>query len=60
MDILRNSRTPDQDRLTFFKCQVLFWLLAASTANGKNFSIFIEPAGRLSAPPSTTSCLRTH
>lgn len=51
MDILRNSRTPDQDRLTFFKCQVLFWLLAAPDGHAKNFSIFIEPAGRYRLTP---------
>ncbi|MCB1799268.1 MAG: type II toxin-antitoxin system HipA family toxin [Gammaproteobacteria bacterium] len=51
MDILRNSRTPDGDRLTFFKSQMLFWLLAAPDGHAKNFSIFIEPAGRYRLTP---------
>lgn len=32
-----------QDRETFFKTQILFWLLAAIDGHGKNFSVFLEP-----------------
>jgi serine/threonine-protein kinase HipA len=43
MDILRGSQQAQQDRATFFKAQILFWLLAAPDGHGKNFSLFIEP-----------------
>lgn len=42
MDILRGSQTAQEDRETFFKSQILFWLLAAPDGHGKNFSLFIE------------------
>lgn len=42
MSLLLGSRLASQDRETFFRSQVLFWLLAAIDGHGKNFSIFIE------------------
>lgn len=51
MGILRNSVTADEDRIIFFKSQLLFWLLAAPDGHAKNFSIFIEPAGRYRLTP---------
>ncbi|AWO81760.1 type II toxin-antitoxin system HipA family toxin [Serratia marcescens] len=43
MKLLLGSRTTLEDRETFFKSQILFWMLAAIDGHGKNFSIFIEP-----------------
>ncbi len=43
MQVLRGSKNAQADRATFFKAQILFWLLAAPDGHGKNFSLFIEP-----------------
>ncbi|MFS2222806.1 type II toxin-antitoxin system HipA family toxin [Pantoea sp. B65] len=43
MDLLLGSQQPFQDRETFFKSQILFWMLAAIDGHAKNFSVFIEP-----------------
>ncbi|EDY86133.1 HipA protein, DNA binding regulator [gamma proteobacterium HTCC5015] len=43
MKLLEGSQNANRDRETFFKAQILFWLLAAIDGHGKNFSIFIEP-----------------
>ncbi|WP_133468061.1 type II toxin-antitoxin system HipA family toxin [Paraglaciecola marina] len=32
-----------EDRDTFFKTQIFFWLIAAIDGHGKNFSVFLEP-----------------
>lgn len=50
MELLRQSEQPE-DRATFFKTQLLFWLLAATDGHAKNFSIHIEPAGRFRLTP---------
>jgi serine/threonine-protein kinase HipA len=41
MQLLRAS-SAKHDRETFFKSQILFWLLAAIDGHGKNFSVFLE------------------
>lgn len=51
MELLRQSVQP-QDRATFFKTQILFWLLAATDGHAKNFSIHIEAAGRFRLTPA--------
>ncbi len=50
MDLLRQSIEPG-DRETFFKTQILFWLLAATDGHAKNFSLHIEPQGRFRLTP---------
>jgi serine/threonine-protein kinase HipA len=45
LDLLNGSASPRQDRLTFLKTQIVFWLLAAIDGHAKNFSIFITPGG---------------
>lgn len=40
LELLRGSRQHEQDRRTFFKSQILFWMLAATDGHAKNFSIF--------------------
>lgn len=40
-----------QDRETFFKTQILFWLLAAIDGHGKNFSVFLEAENKYRMTP---------
>lgn len=42
MKELLGSMTPIEDRHTFMRAQVLFWLLGATDGHAKNFSIFID------------------
>lgn len=50
MNLLLSSSTKS-DRNTFFKTQILFWLLAAIDGHGKNFSIFLEAGNRYRMTP---------
>ena len=45
MNILLGSEQAEQDRINFFKTQILFWLLAATDGHAKNFSITLRPGG---------------
>jgi serine/threonine-protein kinase HipA len=51
MRILLGSRNAEQDRVSFFSAQLLFWLLAAPDGHAKNFSVFIERGGRFTLAP---------
>jgi serine/threonine-protein kinase HipA len=51
MDILLGSEQAAQDRINFFKTQILFWLLAATDGHAKNFSIALRPGGAYRATP---------
>lgn len=51
MDLLRGSSNSDDDRRTFFKTQILFFILGAIDGHAKNFSIFILPGGRYHLTP---------
>lgn len=51
MDTLLGSLTPAQDRRTFMRTQVLFWLLTATDGHAKNFSLFILPEGQYQLTP---------
>lgn len=51
LDLLLGSQNAAQDRLDFFRTQVLFWLLCAIDGHAKNFSVFIEPQGRFRLTP---------
>jgi serine/threonine-protein kinase HipA len=51
MEILLGSEQAEQDRLNFFKTQLVFWLLAATDGHAKNFSIFHLPGSRYQATP---------
>lgn len=42
MELLLGSQLALQDRDTFFRRQILFWLLAAIDGHAKNFSLFLE------------------
>ena len=39
------------DLATFFKAQVLFWMLRALDGHAKNFSLFLNPGGRFHLTP---------
>jgi serine/threonine-protein kinase HipA len=39
------------DLVTFFKAQVLFWMLHAIDGHAKNFSLFLNPGGRFHLTP---------
>lgn len=51
MEILLGSEQAEQDRLNFFKTQLVFWLLAGTDGHAKNFSIFHLPGSRYRATP---------
>jgi len=51
MEVLRGSEQPDPDRRTFFKSQLLFWLMAATDGHAKNFSLRLLPGGGYQLAP---------
>lgn len=51
MDVLRGSADAAEDRATFFKAQLAFWLLAVSDGHAKNFSLRIHAGGRYRMTP---------
>lgn len=42
MKILLGSKNAANDRVDFFKTQIIFWMLCAIDGHAKNFSIFLE------------------
>jgi serine/threonine-protein kinase HipA len=48
---LLTSSSNAEDRATFFRAQIFFWLIAAIDGHGKNFSIFLEPENRYHMTP---------
>ncbi len=51
INLLKASDTPEEDQLTFFKTQLLFWLIGATDGHAKNFSIFLMPGGGFKMTP---------
>lgn len=51
MTYLLGSTQPEQDRATFMRAQVVFWLLAATDGHAKNFSVFLLPSGTFRLTP---------
>jgi serine/threonine-protein kinase HipA len=51
MKLLEGSQNSSQDRDTFFKTQLVFWLLAAIDGHAKNFSLFLEPGSAYRMTP---------
>jgi len=51
LKLLRGSRVSKQDRVHFFKVQMLFWMLAATDGHAKNFSLFHEKNGMYRMTP---------
>ena len=48
---LETSSLAIEDRLTFAKAQLAFWLMAATDGHAKNFSIFLERGGGFHMTP---------
>ncbi len=51
LELLRASDEPEADQRTFFKAQIIFWLLGATDGHAKNFSIYLNPGGRFHLTP---------
>jgi serine/threonine-protein kinase HipA len=51
MKLLLGSQQAIADRETFFRSQILFWLLAAIDGHAKNFSLFLEPGSAYRLAP---------
>lgn len=51
MDLLLGSARAHEDRLDFFKTQMLFWMLCAIDGHAKNFSLFIAESGAYRLTP---------
>ena len=51
MEILLGSNQAQQDRLHFYKTQIIFWVLAATDGHAKNFSIAHLPQNQYQATP---------
>ena len=51
LEVLNASRRRTHDRETFFRAQLLFWLLCAPDGHAKNFSIALHPGGAFSMTP---------
>lgn len=51
MSLLDGSLNSQADKLTFFRAQVLFWMLCATDGHAKNFSIRLYPEGAFELAP---------
>ncbi|MCL7931243.1 type II toxin-antitoxin system HipA family toxin [Halomonas llamarensis] len=51
MQLLMGSQNAAHDRDTFFKANIMFWLLAAIDGHAKNFSLFLEPGSAYRMTP---------
>lgn len=51
MELLRESDQPIEDRETFFRAQIFFFLIGASDGHAKNFSLQLQHRGRFRLAP---------
>jgi len=51
MELLRESDMPIEDRETFFRAQIFFFLIGASDGHAKNFSLRLGRQGRFNLAP---------
>ncbi len=51
LDLLKGSDTPAVDQQAFIKAQILFWLIGATDAHAKNFSIYLGSGGSFHLTP---------
>lgn len=51
LKLLEGSDDAEQDRKTFLKTMIIFWLIGATDGHAKNFSIFLEPGGGFRLTP---------
>lgn len=50
-ELLKASDKPYEDQKTFFKAQIVFWLMGATDGHAKNFSLHLAPGGRFNLTP---------
>ena len=51
LGLLNGSDTPIKDRDIFLKAHLVFWLMGATDAHAKNFSLFLSPGGSYRMTP---------
>lgn len=51
LNLMKGSDTPIEDQDTFLKAQIIFWLMGATDAQAKNFSVFLSPGGSYRMTP---------
>ncbi|RAN37985.1 type II toxin-antitoxin system HipA family toxin [Hyphomonas sp. GM-8P] len=51
LGLLSGSDYAEEDRLSFLKAQIVFWLIGATDGHAKNFSLFLTPGGRYRMTP---------
>lgn len=51
LDLLLGSSQGQRDREEFLRRQILYWMLGACDGHAKNFSLFLEAAGRFHLAP---------
>jgi serine/threonine-protein kinase HipA len=51
LELLKGSDAPEEDRRTFLKAQLFFWLIGATDGHAKNFSVRLSPGGRFRLTP---------
>lgn len=51
LGLLQGSDTPIEDQDIFLKAQLVFWLMGATDAHAKNFSVFLSPGGSYRMTP---------
>ena len=51
MERLQGSQFATQDRHTFFRVQILFWMLAAIDGHAKNFSLYLKAQDQYALAP---------
>ncbi|WP_425100978.1 type II toxin-antitoxin system HipA family toxin [Tropicibacter sp. S64] len=51
LTLLKGSDTPIEDQETFLKAQIVFWLMGATDAHAKNFSLYLGPGGSYRMTP---------
>ncbi|WP_112324220.1 type II toxin-antitoxin system HipA family toxin [Oceanibium sediminis] len=51
LTLLNGGDTPIEDQETFLKAQIIFWLIGATDAHAKNFSVFLSPGGSYRMTP---------
>lgn len=51
LNLLKGSDYSLDDQITFFKSQILFWLMGVTDGHAKNFSLFLMPGGLFRLTP---------
>lgn len=51
LNLLKGSDTAMDDQETFLKAQLVFWLMGATDAHAKNFSVYLGPGGSYRMTP---------